>query len=411
MEILKILLVNKFLYPKGGDAISTINTGKLLSAKGHNVIFWGMKHSKNSKYPYKEYFIENTDYYKPMKIREKINNSLKILYSFEAKRRIEELINVVKPNIVHLNNFSHQISPSILDVFARYKIPSVMTMHDYKLVCPSYSLLRDGRPCEKCRNAKYFWCFFKKCTKDSCIKSLLNVVEMYLHHKTLHIYDKIDVFISPSKFLKEKVKEMGFKRNIFCLSNFISTKDYVPDYNFKDTTICYFGRLSKEKGLFTLINAMKGLEIKLKIIGDGPIKESLKFKVKSEKLDNVDFLGYKSGEELKNEIKNSIAVVLPSQWYENYPHSIIEAFTLGKPVIGAQIGGIPELVRDEETGFTFEPGNAQDLREKIISLLENKDKIIEMGRRARAFVEEELNPEKHYEGLMKIYERAIAKCS
>lgn len=406
---MKILLVNKFLYPKGGDAICSLNTGELLASKEHEVLFWGMKHSENPDYPYKELFVSHVDFNKPIGIFQQLNASINILYSFGARKKIEELLKIEKLDIVHLNNFVHQISPSILDVFKKYNIPTVMTLHDYKLVCPSYSMLADRKPCEKCRNGKYFWCFLKKCTKGSYIKSLLNVVEMYLHHKILHIYDKINVFISPSMFLKKKLKEMGFKKEIVYLPNFINAKDYLPKYSFNEKIICYFGRLSKEKGLFILIEAIKRVSAKLRIIGDGPIKKDLEEKVRKENLENVSFLGYKSGEELKEEVRNSMTVVLPSEWYENYPRSVIEAFALGKPVIGARIGGIPELVKDGETGITFESGNVQDLRSKIEYLINNPNKVSEMGINARKFVEENLNPEKHYERLMEIYHMAMRK--
>ncbi|MCS7231659.1 MAG: glycosyltransferase, partial [Elusimicrobiota bacterium] len=280
---MKIVLINKFLYPKGGDAISTLDIGMLLSKRGHKVYFWGMKHLKNVCYSYNNYFIENVDYYSNLSFKEKINTGFKILYSFEAKKKVERFINeVVKPDIVHLNNFAHQISPSILDVFRKYNIPMVMTMHDYKLVCPSYSMLSGGRVCEKCKDGKYHWCFLKKCTKNSYLKSLINTAEMYLHHKILHIYEKIDIFISPSKFLAEKVKQMGFnKKEIIVLPNFVWVDEFLPEYSWQEDAICYFGRLSFEKGLNTLIEAIKGLNITLKIIGEGPLGESLKIKVRN----------------------------------------------------------------------------------------------------------------------------------
>ncbi|MEM7818238.1 MAG: glycosyltransferase, partial [Candidatus Aenigmatarchaeota archaeon] len=154
---MEILLVNKFLYPRGGAEVSTIDTAKLFLKKGHEVYLWGMKHPSNPYYPYSNYFIENIDY-KKLSLKEKINIALKILYSFEAKEKIERFINeVIRPDIVHLNNFAHQISPSILDVFKKYKIPTVMTMRDYKLVCPSYTMLSKGEICEKCKNGKYYW--------------------------------------------------------------------------------------------------------------------------------------------------------------------------------------------------------------------------------------------------------------
>jgi len=404
---MKILLINKFLYPKGGDAISTLQTGKLLSEKGHEVFYWGMEHPANPDYPYSEYFVANVDYKGDLSLKQKVSDSFKILYSLEAKTKIERFIKIIRPDIVHLHNFAHQISPSILDVFRRYNIPTVMTMHDYKMVCPSYTMLSGTKVCEKCKDGRYYWCLIKKCTKDSYVKSFINVIEMYLHHKIFHIYDGINVFISPSIFLKNKLQGMGFTQRIVYLFNFLDTKNYSPRYDFEDRTFCYLGRLSKEKGLFTLLEAMRGIDTKLKIIGDGPLREDLKEKVKKENLKNVLFLGYKSGSELKEEVRNSMALVLPSEWYEVFGIVIIEAFALGKPVIGAKIGGIPELVKEGETGLSFEPGNVVDLRNKLLTFIYDKDRIPIMGKNARKFVEENFSSGKHYQKLMKIYKMAI----
>jgi glycosyltransferase involved in cell wall biosynthesis len=403
---MRVLLINKFLYPKGGDAIITLDLGKLLLKKGHEVFYWGMNHPKNPQYPYSKYFVDYIDYNENLSKKQKIITAFKIIYSFEAKRKIENFINIIKPDIVHLNNFAHQISPSILDVFKKYNIPAIMTMHDYKLVCPSYSMLSGGTPCERCRNGKYYYCFINKCTKNSYSKSLLNTVEMYIHHKVLHIYDEIKIFIAPSEFLRNKIEEMGFKKKIVVLPNFVWLDEFEPSYEFEENTVCYFGRLSKEKGLFTLLNAVKGLNVKLKIIGEGPLKDELQNLAASFSLrdkENIKFLGYKTGEELKNEIKKSMFVVLPSECYENNPRAVLESFALGKPVIGSRIGGIPELVIDGLTGYTFEVGNVEDLREKILYLIKNSQKVIELGKKARKFVEENHDPEMYYKKLTKIY--------
>ena len=170
-----------------------------------------------------------------------------------------------------------------------------------------------------------------------------------------------------------------------------------------ERSICYVGRLSIEKGVATLIEAVKGLDVTLKIIGDGPLKEILEKETQSKGIKNVEFLGYKSNNELKDAIKRSMFLVIPSEWYENNPRSVIESFALGKPAIGARIGSIPELVKNHETGLTFEPGNVEDLREKIGYMVSNPEKVIEMGKNARRFVEQELNAEKHYERLIAIY--------
>jgi glycosyltransferase involved in cell wall biosynthesis len=231
---------------------------------------------------------------------------------------------------------------------------------------------------------------------------------MYLHHRVLKPYEKVDVFISPSRFLKQKTEEMGFKGKVVHLPNFINPSDYEPCFDSRNGTIVYFGRLSREKGLRTLIDAVKGLDISLKVIGTGPEKQNLEAKVVAERIANVSFLGYKTGRELHREIANSGFAVVPSEWYENNPRAIIEAFALGKPVLGANIGGIPELVRSGETGLTFESGNANDLRERILHLMKDKSALSRMGRAARCFVEKELNPRSHYERLMQIYKMAGA---
>jgi len=295
-------------------------------------------------------------------------------------------------------------------VLKKHNIPTVMTMHDYKLACPSHALLVDGKPCERCKAGRYYHCVLNKCTKNSYTRSLLNTLEMYLHHKILHIYDNIDVFISPSAFLKEKVKEMGFDREVVHLPNFVDLEDYSPEYNWQQRSIVYFGRLSPKKGLSTLLDAVKGLDITLNIIGDGPIRQELERKTIKERIDNVMFVGYKSGRELQKEIQNAIATVTPSQWYENNPRTVIESFALGKPVIGARIGGIPELVKDGKTGYTFEPGSIEDLRNKIDAILNNSQgRTVLMGKRARSLVESNYNSDRHYQHLMKIYQMAITK--
>jgi glycosyltransferase involved in cell wall biosynthesis len=406
---MKILLVNKYLYPKGGAEKSTLLTGELLRDKGHEVIYWGMSHPKNPEYQTASYFTDGIDYSNTGGLRRQIEIAHKLLYSFEAKDKIEKLIKAEKPDIVHLNNFAHEISPSILDVFKKYGIPMVMTLRDSKLVCPTYLMLSKGKPCEKCRNGNYYWCLFRKCTKDSYVKSLLNVLEMYLHHKILHIYDKIAIFISPSLFLKDKVTYMGLKGELIQLPNFIDSNDYDPSYSWDGNNIVYLGRLSQEKGVFTLIEAVEGLDVQLNIIGDGPQRGELEDKVKEKGMKNVHFLGFKNGEGLYDLIRKSMFVIVPSEVNENYSRAIVEAFTLGKPVIASRIGGNPELAKDNETGMLFTLGDKDDLREKILELLSEPDSIVSMGRNARKFIERELNPDRHYEKLMKIYNKAIEK--
>lgn len=405
---MKILLVNKFFYPKGGGEYNLFRSSDVLKKKGHEVMYFSMQHPRNIKTEYEKYFISNVDYEKSGFLNE-IKCSLRLLYSFEAKKNIDKLLRHERPDIAHFHNIYHQISPSIIHSLKKYKVPIVMTLHDYKIVCAAYVLLSGGKICEACKNGKYYNCLLKKCVKDSRLKSTLNTCEMYLHHKILHIYNLIDVFISPSIFLKNKVEEMGFHGKIMHLPTFVNLKEYEQQYHWQENSIVCFGRVSKEKGLFTLIEAMKGLNIKLKIIGEGSVKESLVSKVKSLELKNIDFLGYITVEELKDEIRKSMFVVVPSEWYENNPSSIIEGFALGKPAIGARIGGIPELIKENETGLTFESGNSEDLKAKILLLSKNSAEIERMGQNARKKVEEEFNTDIYYEKLINIYKIALNK--
>jgi len=405
---MKILLANKFFYFKGGAEISFFETAKLLEKHNHTVLFFSMHHPNNFETKYKKYFTSNVNY-ESSNILHNLNSALKIFYSFEAKRKIEELIKEEKPEIAHLNNIYHQISPSIVHSLKKFGIPIVMTLRDLKMVCASYLMLNKGKTCDLCRNKRYYNCFLQGCVKNSRMKSLINTIEMYLHHQFFHIYDLVDVFISPSQFLKAKVEEMGFKGKIVHLSNFVNFEEYTPQYEAVERSLVYFGRLSREKGLFTLIEAMRGIDAKLKIIGEGPLREALIDKMNVLGLKNVEFLGYKSGEELKSEIKKSMAVVLTSEWYENNPRSIIEGFALGKPAIGARIGGIPELVRDGDTGLTFTASDSADLHSKIMVFLGNPQSVERMGRNARRFVEEELGAEVHYKKLMDIYKMVLNK--
>ena len=408
---MKILLVNKFLYPVGGDPISTLATGQLLSEKGHEVIFWGMKHPRNSAFPYQDYFVDEIDFERPLGWIQKIKTAFSLLYSLEAQKKLAALLKKDRPDLAHLNNFAHQISPSILRTLKDFKIPMVMTLHNYKLICATQRLFLRGQPCERCAQSKHFHCFLSRCTKNSYTKSLLNAMEMYLHHRLLHLYDLINVFISPSLFLMKKFVQMGFKKEIVYLPGFVNLSEFVPEVNYQEDSIVYFGRLSEEKGLFTLIKAVKNIpDIFLKIIGVGPLKVELNNFLSKEKISNVVLLGFiKEEAKMYDEIKKSRLVVVPSEWYENNPRVVLEAIVLGKPVIGSRIGGIPELIKDDFNGYTFEAGNIADLKEKIEFLFNNPEKIKQLGQNALEFVRQNFNQEKHYQKLMEIYRSVLGK--
>jgi len=406
---MKVLFINKFFFPKGGAETSFFATARLLEEKGHRIAFFSMAHPANQESPYSQYFVSRVDFENPDSFPEKMKIPGRILYSFEAKRKLSRLLKQDKPDVAHLHNIHHQISPSILHTLRKWNIPTVMTLHDYKMVCPVYTLFRQGKICEQCRKGKYYHCFLHRCSKDSYPKSLLNTMEMYLHHRLLHLYRLVDVLISPSRFLKEKIREMGMGGKVAYLPHFINVQDFLPSYRWSENSIVYFGRLSAEKGLFTLLKAVKGLGVICKIVGDGPLRSALENKARHEGLANVSFLGYRSQEQLKPEIQKSLLVVLPSEWYENNSRSLMESYALGKPVIGSRIGGIPEFIEDDKTGLLFEPGNPKDLREKIVHLTSRFEKIKKMGENGRKAAEENFNPESYYHQLMILYKRAMER--
>ena len=283
-----------------------------------------------------------------------------------------------------------------------------MTVHDYKLICPNYKLFNKTHICEKCFVHKYYQPFFQTCIKNSRLAGMVNGVEMSFH-KIKKYYEKgVDVFISPSEFVKNKLVEWKQDKNkIKVIPHFIKLQDFIPNYS-NENYIVFIGRLSEEKGVDVLINALKLVmpHIKLKIIGDGPMRQKLESQAKGL---NIEFLGYKDKEELKNIVQKAKFLVIPSIWYEVFGLSLLETFALGKPAIGSNLGAIPELIKENETGLLFDPGNEKDLALKIDSLYNNDSWVIEMGQKAREMVEKDYNEKKHYERIMEVYEE-ISNC-
>ena len=406
---MKVLFVNKFYYLRGGAERSFFETKKMLEAKGHRVIPFAMRDERNRPTPYTRYFVNNVEFNKDHSLRAKAEIIPRVIYFRQARRRLEKLLRRERVDLAHLHNIAHQISPSILHSLKKLGIPVVQTLHDYKLICPTYSMLAKGQVCERCRGGRYYHAALQRCNKGSLSASLLNVLEMYTH-RALGLYRRnIDLYITPSQFLGRKLRENGIADvPVFYLPNFIDTDAYTPQYGGENYCV-YFGRLSSEKGVMTLIRSMRGLEgLKLLIIGEGLLRSALQDLAAQEGLSDVEFVGYLRGQKLKQAISNSLFVVVPSEWYENCPFSILESFALGKPVIGAQIGGIPELITHGRDGLLFNPGDEQGLRDRIQRLACDPEGTIKMGRNAREKVERKYSVEAHYQKLMTAYDRALA---
>ncbi|MBD3359133.1 MAG: glycosyltransferase [Candidatus Buchananbacteria bacterium] len=403
---MKILQINKFFYKRGGAEAYMLALSNMLRQQGHQVVEFSMQHPDNLESPYSDYFVKHIDFQKRQGFFSDLKKSAHLLYSWQARNNLEKLIKKEKPDIAHLHNFYFQLTPSILKVLKKYNIPMVWTMHDYKLICPNYRLFTQGRVCERCKAHKYYNCFTYKCMQNNSSYSFLVMLETYLHNLILKSYDQIDLYISPSQFLQSKVAQWGINK-VTQLYNFINLKDFEPDYN-PGQYLLYFGRLAEEKGLLLLLQALREMPaVNLKIVGDGPQKQLLAKYIKEYNVNNVQLIGHTTGEKLYNLIKQARFVILPSIWYENNPISVLEAFALGKPVIGSDLGGIPELVKDGQTGVIFKANDLNDLKDKINKNYNNLEQISQMGRQARLFVETNCAPQKHYEQIELIYKKLL----
>ena len=398
---MKVLLVNKFFYLKGGSERVFFLERECLMKNKIKVVDFSMYHSQNLFSPYAQFFVSFIDYY-TSNLLLKLKYGLKFIHSFEACKKIRKLIKEEKPLIAHLHNIHHQLTPSIIHVLKDFKIKVVLTLHDGKLICPTYLMLnKEMKPCLECQGKYFYKPFLKNCA-GSRLRGFLLMVEAYWH-KFFKSYDKVDLFIAPSQFLAEVVSKRIPREKITVLRNGIDLKKYKPTYEDKGYVL-YFGRLSKEKGIETLLKAHQDIakEIPLKIVGTGLIENELKAKYSK-----AEFLGYRTGKELKSIIARASFIVVPSEWYENCSMAVLEAMALGKPIIASRIGGLPEQIEDGKTGLLFEMGNVEELREKMLYLWKNKDLRIEMGKEARKKAEREFSLERHCEELLQIYKKLL----
>ena len=273
---MKVLMVNKFFYIKGGSETYYFSLKKLLEKNGHEVIDFSMKDERNFDSPYSRYFVNNIDYNKKQNFFTKVKLGLKIIYSTEAKKNLEKLIKDTKPDIAHLHIFQHQLTSSVIDVLKKYNIPIVYTAHDLKMICPNYRMLdREYRICERCKNDRYYNCLKNKCIKRSYLKSFIGMSEAYFN-KYLKKYEKIDYIITPSEFYRKKFIEFGIEpKKIEHISNFLDNTEIKYDKNIDSNYYLYFGRLSEEKGIMTLVKVAQNTGITLKIVGTGIEEENI----------------------------------------------------------------------------------------------------------------------------------------
>jgi glycosyltransferase involved in cell wall biosynthesis len=404
----KVLLAHKFFYRKGGGEVYFFDLMTLLQAHGHNVIPFAMRHELNSATDYDRFFVDSTNFEQKASWGGDFRKAMRILYSREAKRKLAALLDLDRPDVAHIHNIYHQISPSILPVLKRRGFPVVMTVHDLKLLCPNYKMRTQGAICERCKPHRFYQAVLHRCVKDSVLASAVCAVEAYLHTYSGVYETNVDIFITPSRFYQSKLVEWGMpEKKIVFIPNFTDLNQFPPEYGGEDYCV-YFGRLAEEKGLLTLVEAMRRIRRgTLLIVGDGPLSADLQDAINKYRLKNVRLTGFKEGAELANLIRRARFTVFPSEWYENCSMALIESYAWGKPVLGANIGGISEMIDEEETGLLFEPFSVEDLSEKIEYLLGHEDVAMRMGKKARARAEKEYGSEQHYSALMRLYSKCI----
>ncbi len=411
---MNILIANWTWYSSGGDWTYIENVSKLYQDNGHQIIPFSMEDERNIPNNYSEYFIKNIDY-KKLNEQKKLSQGIEVLtksiYSREAIKNLERLLDRVDIDLAHLNLIHHYITPSVLKVFKKRNIPVIWTLHDYTAICPQSTFISNDKVCEKCIGGRFYNCVLNKCKKQSYLASSVAAFENYVY-KFSDYYSYVDYFICPSVFSYEKYKKHNFfpdkLRQIYHGYEFKDgsihtnyTQKSIQDN--KNKYIVFVGRLEKIKGIATLLKAMKSNPgIHLKVIGDGNSENDLLAYQKENNLENVEFLGKRTKEEVWQLIYSSEFLICPSEWYEVLGFTIVEAMLMGKPVIGANIGAIPESVIHDYSGILFEAANVQELSLKIKELYNNEAEILRLGNNAKTHAEQLFNPQKHFNELKRL---------
>jgi glycosyltransferase involved in cell wall biosynthesis len=404
---MKILQINKFFFLKGGAERYFFDLSELLTKKGHQVSAWSTQRPRNFSWPDQEGFAQFNDLSQKEGFWKDFKKVRDIFWNREAKKKLEKLIRKEKPEMAHLHNIFSHLSPSIIFALKKRRIPIVLTLHDYKLFCPNYQFFSQGKICFDCLKKKnYYSCLSKKCIKNSSIKSLIGCLETKWQKDFLKIAEKIDIFLAPSFYMKGKALAWGIPAEKIIHLPYFVNNDFSGQSNLKGNPyFLYFGRLSQEKGIKFLIKTfLKASDKSLKIVGQGPQREKLEKLAKNGRK-KIEFLGEKKGQQLKEIISEAYSIIVPSLWPENFPYTILESFALAKPVLATKVGGLPELVKNKQTGLLFEPNNQDDLKEKIIWASQHPREMKKMGQTAQKEVLAKYNSEKHYQKLIKIYER------
>lgn len=372
---------------------------------GHEVVPFSMKSAQNMASEYASYFVEEVDY-AAVRGAGRLSAAVQAIWSGAAKRKLEALVAKVRPDVAHLHNFHHQLSPSIVDGLREAGVPAVHTLHDYKVICPNYLLYTEGAPCERCRGGRFWEAVRHRCVRGAVAPSVVAAVEMHFHRWRRTLERGVHRLVSPSRFLRDKLVEFGEdEARVTVVPNGLAL-DTVPAGRGAREGFLYAGRLSREKGVETLIRAVAATpEVRLTVAGTGPLEAELR-RFASPAEDRIEFVGHLERDEVLARVRAVRAVVLPSEWYENAPMSALEALASATPVIATSLGGLPEIVRDDETGRIVPPGDVAALGRALRELQEDAGQAERWGRRGREVVAAEYTLDRQVQRMLRVLEEA-----
>lgn len=400
---LTVVNVGQNYHIQGGSDRYLFALESLLQERGHQVIPFASDQAANVDTSWSRYFPLAVNFNQPS-----LADVVRYIYSRSAAKSMQRLLQEKRPDLAHLHIYYGQLTTAILAPLKEAGIPIIQTLHEFKTVCPTYSLFAHGKICEACEGRHFWRAAVHRCNRGSFVRSALSATEAYVS-KWLGAVDKIDHFIAVSDFLRDKVISLGLPSSkVTTVHNFMDCTGIAPA-DIPGTYLLYFGRLERIKGIYTLLEAVAPLkDTPVLIVGDGNDKLALQNEITRRGLEHVKLLGFKQGAELHDLIRGSICTIAPSEWYETFGLTLVESFAHGRPVVASRIGGMTEVVTDGVDGFLMQPGDVVALRERLLWMAAHPGEALEMGRRGRAKVEEKFSPAQHYEQLMAVYKKVGA---
>lgn len=398
-----ILNVSHNYFVAGGSDRYFIDHCRLLQQHGHAVIPFCAEDSRNRSTEFDRYFPASPDFENPG-----IVDLYRHIYSGPARKAITTLLNREHVDLAHLHIYYGKLTASILQPLREQGIPVVQTLHEYKLICPVYTMVSQGHTCEVCSGRHFWQALPRRCNRGKLDRTLLSVIESYVS-KNLGAVRSVDHFVAVSNFMREKMVQHGVApEKITTVHNFVDADCFEPTYD-EGRYVLYFGRLEELKGIYTLLSAMTVLPgVQCLIAGEGEERAAIEQYIKLNRLENVKVLGFVRGDALHDMIRGAVCTVLPSLWYEPFGLTVLESFALGRPAIGSRIGGVSELIDHGIDGFLFEPGNAEELTGFIEVLAADRNRTVEMGKAGRHKVLSQFSTESHYQGLLRVYDQLLA---